>query len=117
MPSPATRAPKGTTLPKTRAAVPAWLTVAYGVQFADGEPDLPGWLAIAARAESIIEKPSVARREHIRILREHAGSEKCPGNPLLYLASERSVFHSAPRAVDVMGGGICGVGESESGGQ
>jgi hypothetical protein len=52
--------------------------VAYGVQFVDGEPDLPGWLATATRAESIIENPSVAWREHIRILRERARSEKSP---------------------------------------
>ena len=50
----------GTTLPKTRAAVPAWLSVVYGVQFVNGEPDIPGWLATTARAESIIENPSVA---------------------------------------------------------
>jgi hypothetical protein len=50
--------------------------VAYGVQFVDGEPDLPGWLATTARAESIIENPSVAWREHIRILRGHARFEK-----------------------------------------
>lgn len=66
--APTSRRPKGIQEPKTPPGVPGWLTKAYGIQFVDGQPDIPGWDVAYARAASILKDPAFAWLEHLRNL-------------------------------------------------
>ncbi len=65
MPAPTKRRPKGAIEPAKKADVPEYLSKGYGIRFSNGQPDIPGFGAALARAESLLAAPEFAWLEEL----------------------------------------------------